>query len=121
MAAGFATTNWLATWQRKLKETVDRRVPRTHIWVMQFRLSFAEVPDSDPRFWEERLRAHHIKITASRRSGIDAEGKVNDIEEALGTTIQMLANSVPRFGKLSVKEPGKKAPLAYVPREPTYF
>jgi len=88
---------------------------------MQFRLSFAEVPDVDVHFWEKRLKAHDIKITSSRRSGIDAEGKVTDIEKALGTTIQVHADSVPHFSKLSVKEPGKRAPLAYVPRAPSYF
>ena len=88
---------------------------------MRFRWSFAEIPDADPKFWEKRLRAHGIEVVSARESGIDAEGKIDDIEKALGTTIQILADAAPRFGKVSAKEPGKRPPLAYIPREPTFF
>lgn len=88
---------------------------------MRFRLSFAEVPDANPKFWEKLLRAHGIEIMSCRRGGIDADGKIDDIEEALGTTIQMSPDARPRIGKISVREPGKRAPLAYFPSEPTYF
>lgn len=73
------------------------------------------------RFWEKLLRAHGITVVSARETGIDAEGKVKDIEKALGTTIRMVADEPPSIGELSVREPGKQPPLAYVPREPTYF
>ena len=88
---------------------------------MRFRLSFAEVPNSDPDFWARRLREHRIKVISAKPSGMDAEGKVADIEKALGTKIQKVADARTQFSELSVREPGKRPPLAYVPREPTFF
>ncbi len=89
---------------------------------MKFRLSFAEIAKPDVKFWSERLRSCGVTIVSEKPSGIDAEGDVESIEKALDTKVDLSDESTPRIGAVKLTgKPGEPAPIAYVPRKPTYF
>lgn len=89
---------------------------------MKIRLSFAEVPDPDVKFWSDRLKSFGLKVTSARESGIDAEGEPEAIEQALGARIETFEGSPPRIDRVGIEESaGKAPPVAYFPREPTFF
>lgn len=89
---------------------------------MKVRLSFAEITDPDVEFWLDRLKSFGLKVTSERSSGIDAEGEPEAIEKALGTKIRISKSAPPQLDKIRVTEgEGKAPPLAYFPREPTFY
>lgn len=89
---------------------------------IKLRLSFAEMNEPDISFWENILLKNGVEILSARKSGIDAEGEVRDIERALKTKLRSINDRPPSFGQVGVTEgPGRPVPLAYIPREPSLF
>lgn len=87
---------------------------------LNIRLSFSDSEKPDVEFWSKRLSLCGVEVLRSSRLGIDAKGRVADIERALnaevsasqdGATIKLLSDGLA----------GHAMPIAYVPRKPNYF
>lgn len=89
---------------------------------IRLRLSFAEMIDPDVAFWTRQLSDCGVEVIASGQTGIDAVGDTAAIERALQTKLICREGKPPVLGEIGVSEgEGRPTPLAYIPREATYF